>query len=245
MIKSGIQLLIGLVTALALAACAHTKPDEAATAQPNVVATTATNAVVLGPGDELTINVWRNSELTSVAKVDADGTIQMPLAGEFHAGGMTLSELQGAITTRLAKYIVNPRVHVGLTAMRSRKFNVLGEVRTPGSFVMDQTIQPFDAVAKAGGFTVDANHRQVLLIHPEGGTNRMTTINMETELGGQPPPVLPMLQNGDIVYVLPRKIANVERFMTRFANILAPFVDAVSLVVLTQGAVDIVKGTNR
>jgi len=127
----------------------------------------------------------------------------------------------------------------------SRKVNVLGEVNSPGTFVMNQAIRPWDAVARAGGFTLDANRRQVLLIHMDGGTNRLTTVNMETALDAPPPPVLPMLQYDDIVYVLPRKVANVERFMTRFANILAPFVDAVSLVVLTQGAVDIVNGTTR
>ena len=202
-------------------------------------------AFMLGAGDQVTVNVWRNDDLTSVAQVDPDGTIRLPLAGEIHAGGMTLSELQGTIAARLAKYIVNPKVHVEITSLRSRKFNVLGEVKSPGTFVMDQAIQPWDAVAKAGGFTLDANRWQVLLIHTDGGTNRMTTVNMEATLNAPPPPVLPMLQNGDIVYVLPRKIASVERFMTRFANVLAPFVDAVSLVVLTQGAVDIVKGTNK
>jgi hypothetical protein len=53
------------------------------------------------------------------------------------------------------------------------------------------------------------------------------------------------LQNGDVLYVVPSVIANVERFMTRFSNILRPFTQLPSAIVLGNDAWDVLRGEGR
>jgi len=197
------------------------RPDGTATAASDRPAPAAV-PVLLGPGDEVSITVWRNNELTCTPRVDPNGNISVPLAGEVHAAGLGLPELRVELTKRLAKYLVNPQVQVNLTALRSRKFHVLGEVKSPGTFVLDETVGPWDAIAKAGGFTVDANQRHVLLVHNDHGTGRIAALNMRALYEDKNAAPLGLIQSGDVLYVLPSRLANIERFMQKMQNILAP-----------------------
>ena len=226
-----------------MSGCRHAgvqaRPDGPAAAAPD---RPAPAPLVLGPGDEVAITVWRNNELACTPRVDPNGNISVPLAGVVHVTGLGLPELRAELVKRLAKYLVDPQVQVNLTALRSRKFHVLGEVKSPGTFMLEETMGPWDAIAKAGGFSPDANQRHVLLVHNDQGVGRIAALNMRALYEDKNAAPLGLIQGGDVLYVLPSRLASVERFMIKLQNILLPVLGVESAVLMGQQVKDILEG---
>lgn len=189
---------------------------------------------VFGAGDEIAITVWRHDDLSRNVMIDPSGNINFPLVGTIHASGMTVPQLQKTIADGLTKYVVDPRVDLNATTLRSQKIYILGEVKNPGSLALDEKMLVWEAIAKTGGFTTDANENNILLVRNEGGEPRVTAVNLNLKelLNDDGVFQNPYLQNGDILYAPPRRIADVERFMIRLNNILSPFVAAERGIIL-------------
>ncbi len=224
--------------------CSSTRPTADAP-EPSIVSTVqAASATsyefVLGYGDEISVNVWRNEDLSRSAAVDPDGNINLPLIGSIHAVGMTLPGLRDKIQGALAKYVVDPRVDVNASNIKSQKIFVFGEVFNQGSQNLERNMLAWEAISQSGGFTDDANSDNVLLIRRDNGAPRATVVNLNLKKMLDNDGVFqnPFLQNGDIVYVPPRKIASVERFMTRLNNILSPIISLERGIVMVPQVMD-------
>ncbi len=102
---------------------------------------------VIGADDVLHISVWKEPDLTESLPVRPDGKISLPLLNDVVAAGLTPTQLADAITTRLKKFIADPRVTVVVTAMNSQKFYILGEVLHPGSTVLQPNMTVLQALA--------------------------------------------------------------------------------------------------
>jgi protein involved in polysaccharide export with SLBB domain len=110
----------------------------------------------LGPNDRTRIIVYGQPNLTGEFVLDGSGNLAFPLIGNVPANGMTPTELQRAIATKLdPDYLHNPSVSVEVASRRP--FYVVGEVQKPGSYpyVTDMTV--LNAIATAGGQTYRAN----------------------------------------------------------------------------------------
>jgi polysaccharide export outer membrane protein len=203
-----------------------------------------TSSFTLGRGDEITMNVWRHSDLDRTIRINPEGMIYLPLAGEIEAAGLTITQLRKEVIFKLSKYLKDPQVDINVSALRSMTIYVLGEVHAPGTFALDRRMKPMEAIAKAGGFTHDANTRNILLVRAEKDVTKVRALNLnisDMQAGKNLTPVM-YLQNGDVLYVVPSVIANVERFMQRFANILRPFTTLPSAIVLGNDAWDVLRG---
>lgn len=176
---------------------------------------------ILGPGDQITVKVWRNDDLTRTMQIDPTGNIQFPLVGELKASGLTTVQLRGKITSQLSKYLFDPKVDINVSNLQSQKVYVFGEVKTPGTIDWRVNMPVWEVIAKAGGFTVDADEKNILLVRSEDGKAVVRAWNMSAMLKGKQSQGT-YLRNGDIVYVLPEVIVSVERFMVRFSNIINP-----------------------
>ncbi|MGE3249238.1 MAG: polysaccharide biosynthesis/export family protein [Hyphomonadaceae bacterium] len=118
----------------------------------------------LGPGDQLRITVFGETDLTGQYIVSSQGSIAFPLLGEVPARGRTLPELSGDIAARLREgYIRNPNVSAEVT--NYRPFFILGEVRMPGTYPYSANLTVLNAVATAQGFTYRANTSRVFIMH--------------------------------------------------------------------------------
>ena len=140
-------------------------------------------------GDRLRITVFDQEDLSNVYEVDQAGRIDFPLIGMVAARGMTTSQLDGAITSRLgASFLRSPDVAIEID--QYRPFFVMGEVNAPGqyTFVAGMTVQ--QAIAIAGGFTSRGY---------QGGVDITRTINGEVMTGRvlTTDPVRP----GDTLYI--------------------------------------------
>ncbi len=79
------------------------------------------DSYVIGSNDVLTINVWKEPDISRSVPVRSDGKISLPLVGELQAGGQTPRQLEQEITKRLQSYISEPEVTVIVTDSKSQK----------------------------------------------------------------------------------------------------------------------------
>jgi polysaccharide export outer membrane protein len=122
---------------------------------------------VVGPEDVLTVTVYNEPQLSGHFRVEKDGEFSYPFLGRVRAGGRTLAELGDVIKARLAEgYLRHPQVTVEVDQFRSQNVFVMGEVRTPGKYVLSGPATLLDALARAGAPT-DAAGPEVLILHPK------------------------------------------------------------------------------
>ncbi len=233
---------LSLLLLLALAGCGRPgAPSVTSSATPPTPAN-ATDFYVLGPGDELQIGVWGQQDMDRTVRVDSAGRINYPFIGSTQAQGLTTEQLRQELTSRLAAYFVDPRVTVSPSELRSLRVHVLGEVRQPGSQVIDRPVTLWEAVAAAGGFSKDADTSEVLLLRDDGEAVRVYAVNLtdgpQSKEGLYPNMAL---HPGDIVYATPSMLASIEDFMQRFNNIIAPFISVGRAIILWPDVSDILE----
>ncbi len=109
----------------------------------------------LGSGDRVRVTVLDQPNLTGEYRVDGAGRLAFPLIGSIEARGLSPTELEQKITSKLKpEYLANPSVSVEV--VNARPFYVLGEVKNPGSYPYVEGMTVLNAVAIAGGFTYRA-----------------------------------------------------------------------------------------
>jgi len=84
--------------------------------------------------------------------------------GEVQAAGQTPLKLEQEIAGRLQNYISQPEVTVMVQQINSQKFNVLGQVAHPGTFVIANSPTVLDAIALAGGFRDFAKQKSIYIL---------------------------------------------------------------------------------
>jgi polysaccharide export outer membrane protein len=117
----------------------------------------------LGPGDQLRITVFNETDLTGQYVVGSQGTISYPLVGEIQAAGLTVPEFSLNLQTSLQDFLRQPNVSVEVA--NYRPFFILGEVQRPGTYPYSASLTVLNAVATAGGFTYRANRGRVFIRH--------------------------------------------------------------------------------
>jgi polysaccharide export outer membrane protein len=157
---------------------------------------------VIGTGDVLAINVWKEAEVSRVVPVRSDGRISLPLVGEIQAGGRTSKELETEISAKLKDFVSEPEVTVIVQEIKSQKFNVLGMVMKPGSYVLTNPTTVLDAIAMAGGFRDFAKKKDVYVLRraPDGNETRLP-FNYKDVVKGQRSMQNIALQSNDTIVV--------------------------------------------
>jgi len=115
-------------------------------------------------GDVLEIAVWGHKDLSDVVTVSEDGKISLTALHEgMRIIGLTLSQVEAALTDKLAYYLKNPRVTVILREAKMVRVTVIGCVRSPGVYSFRAKPTLIDALASAGGPTPEADLTRVRL----------------------------------------------------------------------------------
>src|ERR1051326_8325342 len=113
----------------------------------------------LGIDDLVAVSVYDAPELTRSVRVEADGTIHLPLLQEgVSAAGVFPRELEMRIVEALksGEILVAPIVKVTVVEYHSRPISVMGAVRRPVTFQADGVVTLLDALSRAEGLTDDA-----------------------------------------------------------------------------------------
>ena len=149
-------------------------PQSAATADSSA-AKAHDDSFVIGNDDVLAINVWKEPDVSRSVPVRSDGKISLPLVGEVQAAGRTPLKLEQDIAARLKSFIAEPEVTVIVQQINSQKFNILGMVNKPGSYLLTNSATVLDAIALAGGFRDFAKQKAiyVLRLNADGSQTRI------------------------------------------------------------------------
>ena len=176
------------------------------------------------PKDELTILVQTTDPITSEPfnlrstgqtsnkdqitgyLVDNDGMINFPIVGKIHVAGLTKTECEDLIKSKIQPYLArteNPLVSVRTSSYR---ITVIGEVNRPGVIpVSTEKISLIEALAEAGDMTIYGKRDNVLLVREDkNGEKHKVRLNMnDANIINSP---YYYLQQNDIVYVEPHKV---------------------------------------
>jgi polysaccharide biosynthesis/export protein len=137
----------------------------------------------IGPGDVLSIFVWRNPELSSRVPVRPDGRVSMPLVQDVPATGITPEALAREIEKRLAKYVTEPIVtviptrFVGPFAFQVR---VVGEAATPRALPYRENMTLLDAMIETGGLTKYAAGNRATLVRTVNGAQESYQVFLDS-----------------------------------------------------------------
>ena len=156
---------------------------------------------VIGNDDVLAINVWKEPDISRSIPVRSDGKISLPLVGEVQAAGLTPLKLEKDIAEKLKSYISEPEVSVMVQQVNSQKFNILGQVTKPGTYVIANSPTVLDAIALAGGFRDFAKKKSIYVLrHGASGEVRLA-FNYKDVSEGKRMEQNVKLQPGDTIIV--------------------------------------------
>jgi polysaccharide export outer membrane protein len=137
---------------------------------------------VVGPDDMLAVTVFNEPQLSGRYRVENDGHFSYPFLGRVKAGGASVADVAATLRTRLADgYLRNPQVTVEVEQFRSQSVFVIGEVRTPGKYMLSGAVSLIEALAQAGSTTAQAGG-EVLILHPKNGA-RQSVATMAATVG--------------------------------------------------------------
>jgi polysaccharide export outer membrane protein len=162
----------------------------------------------VGPGDKIEINIFGHEDLNKVVEVRGDGTINYPLIGDLKVAGRSVSEIDDEMTRILAKdYLVDPQVSVDVREYQSQWVTIIGQVRTPGRYVLKRNMRLIDLLAEAGGATREAGTDILITRRHEGGQeSRQIAVSRERLLSRDNDEANMVLAHGDIVTVTEQEV---------------------------------------
>ncbi|GAA4040362.1 hypothetical protein GCM10022281_21660 [Sphingomonas rosea] len=154
----------------------------------------------IAPLDTLSVNVFRQKDLSGDYEVDLTGRIAMPLIGSVEAADLTTAELDQRLTAAYgAKYLVRPDIAVGVKSSTKRSVTIDGSVKNSGSFPVNGSLSLLQAVALSGGTAEDANPRRVAIFRTIDGKRQAAAFDLVAIRRGQAAD--PAIYPGDIVVV--------------------------------------------
>ena len=134
--------------------------------------------------------------------VDKQGYITMPMIGRLQAAGMTTSQLEQEISSRVAQSVKDPYVQVQLLGYY---VDVMGEVKEPKRLTVTRNrYTVLDALSECGDLTEWGERSSVIVIRSFNGSNTYYRLNLaDSQIMASP---AFYLQQNDVVYVEPNKI---------------------------------------
>lgn len=177
---------------------------------------------ILGVGDEIELTVYRHDDLNKKARIPSGGFNTFPLIGKIQTNGVSIHQLQEKITEALSGYLVDPQISLEVSSFKGHKIFILGEVNNPGVYQIDTPTTIIEAIAKAGGYTLDGKYSSVVLVRggPEKSYLKRLDLKKTFAQGDLSQNVL--LKTGDVVYVPRTFISDVDRFFKHLENIVRP-----------------------
>jgi protein involved in polysaccharide export with SLBB domain len=171
------------------------------TFEPNLKIATPVNYVI-GPDDQVNINVYGNSVVNWKLNVSPEGNIDIPGVGLVNVSGKTFEQASALIKSKLASsnYAVGhgTSVEVSLGNIRSIKVILIGELKRPGTYTLPSLATVFNALYAAGGPNDNGSFRQIEVIRNNRVVKRLDIYDFLTK-GDQKDNI--NLQDQDIIRV--------------------------------------------
>ncbi len=155
----------------------------------------------IGAGDTLQVSVWKEPEASvQNTVVRPDGKIGMPLLKEVEVIGLTPSEAEKLIASRLSKYIPGADVTVVVSGIHSKKIYIVGAVKKEGPIAYTYRMTVMQALSEAGGVTDYAKRKKIYVLRNENGKEYKLPFDYDAVLRGERMELnIPLLPNDTLV----------------------------------------------
>lgn len=218
---------------------------------------------ILGPGDEVFVDVTSVDGFDSKTIILSDGTVSLPVVGTVVISGLTISQATIFLNELYGRSLVSPQVQVSVIAQRPLRVSIIGEIERPGVYSLTAKEKSstegspqtsiegaptvIDAIQKAGGITQDADITSVVLqrrLPGESARYKETNLNLLTLMTDGSQADNPYLFDGDILKIGKADVS-VKQVSERSAFNLSPQVISVYIVgeVEGPGKIDLTAGT--
>jgi len=122
---------------------------------------------LIGPGDILSVIVWRNPDLSMSVPVRPDGKMSLPLVEDLVAAGKDSTVLAREVERALSKYVRDPVVTIVVTQFggaSSEQVRVVGQAAKPQALPYRESMTLLDVMIAVGGITefADGNRSNIL-----------------------------------------------------------------------------------
>lgn len=160
---------------------------------------------VLGPGDEVIIDVWGASQNNIRQIISPDGNIVVEEYGPIQLSGLTAKEANARVKNELGRIysgITSGNTFISLTLgnIRSIQVNVMGEVLMPGTYTLPSLASAFHALYNAGGINPIGSLRS-MKIYRKG--KEIADVDVYDYLLKGRTETNVILQDGDVIVVPP------------------------------------------
>lgn len=118
---------------------------------------------VIGPGDQLRLQIWGQVNLRGTFVVDRTGAVALPGAGTIHVAGVRFDHLTDFLRSQLARVYRNFDLNVNMGQLRSIQVFVVGEANMPGSYTLGSLSTLLNALFYAGGPKPQGSLRDIQL----------------------------------------------------------------------------------
>ena len=185
------SILVCIAAILGLSACSDVQVLPAAPLHQPFTTDPAKYQYLIGPGDSMSIFVWRNSEVSTSVSVRPDGRITAPLVEDVMAANKTPTQLARDLEKALGAYIKDPIVTVtmtGFTGPYAEQIRVVGEAAKPQALPYRQNMTLLDVMIAVGGLTEYADGNDARLLRIENGQQkeylvRLTDLIKDGQIG--------------------------------------------------------------
>ena len=177
---------------------------------------------VLQREDVLLLSFPLSTELNQTVTIQPDGYISLVNAGSVYAQGLTTPELVEAVKKAYAGILHDPIVNIAVQDFQKPYFTVSGQVGKPGQYELRSDITVAEAIAVAGGMTMQTAKTQVFLFHRTSKNwMEVKKVNLKDVLNGKNINEDAMVSPGDMIYVPEKFIANFKKYVPYSVNAVA------------------------
>jgi polysaccharide export outer membrane protein len=181
--KRAISPSICLILGMLVAACGSAGGSGATTASAPVTPAGEARGpeYIIGPGDSLSIFVYRSPELSIEVPVRPDGRLSMPLVSDIVAAGKTPTQLGNDIQAKLKEYVQDPLVTVivrGFIGPFDRQIRVIGEATEPAAIPFRDHMTLLDVMIATKGLTRYAAGNRAEIIRRVGDRRQVINVRL-------------------------------------------------------------------
>ena len=167
----------------------------------------------VGPGDKIKVMYWGNKNESKTTTVTRSGVLNLPLLGPITIAGLTFSEAQKLVESKVRSELIGTNVTLSLDQLRSITVYVLGEAYSPGSFTVSALSTLTNVLFVSGGVSETGSVRNIQV--KRGGKTVHVFDLYQLLLKGDTNSDV-RLQDGDVVFIpLIYKTARAEGFFRR------------------------------
>lgn len=168
----------------------------------------------LSKSDTVEVNFTFSPGFNQSLTIQPDGFVALRGAGTLFAEGLTVPQLQQAVTAAYRGVLHDPEVTVTLKDFEKPYFLASGEVARPGKYELRGDLTVSEAIAIAGGFTPQARHSQVVLFRRvSADVAEAHLIDVKKMLNSRNLREDFHLQAGDFVFVPQSRISRIRRYV--------------------------------